>query len=280
MNSKDHTLEKEQLLKMDSLIRRLDLKQVYKIQFRKEGGLVEDQFAEENPYVPSRFEIFGRAGCHIPSLLVESELLIAMLRAKGHSSLQVTVIANGEEVVIDPSLDRLNEIAKAVSATKDKDEYVALMLPYWTEVWHYRMDEAQKAYQATPEYAIHKKQREQQVIINNENIRRMLEELTKLRPGVEYCLSHLEWVVEFSPLSDDRDSVYDKEVVANELERLGYIRSQHVRTNFSRWSQRQKVEYLIGQAIDLLRLDRSIHPTLVPLSKKLMSDSVEAEPQH
>lgn len=79
----------------------------------------------------------------------------------------------------------------------------------------------------------------------------------------------IQWVGQFAEASDHAAMRYDAEAIADQLEQAGYRRDEGVGEREALQADRNRMgRYIVGQAIDMLRRGRGIHPVAATFAER------------
>lgn len=137
---------------------------------------------------------------------------------------------------------------------------------YWVSLWNKVREAESLVRKSTPEYKARELKREQELA----EVQHKVENFMKIYLYVDFkCGISLDaWFEEFIPLSDYCGVSYNKELLIETLEILGYTQNAYVDYN-GVWDTDKTRKWIYGQILDGLKSGHGIHPVLADKLKGL-----------
>lgn len=137
---------------------------------------------------------------------------------------------------------------------------------YWISLWNKVREAESLARKSTPEHKARELKREQELL----NVQCKVKNFMKIFEYVDFkCGISLDaWFEEFIPLSDYYGVRYDKQLLIETLEVLGYTQDAYVGYN-GVWDVDKTRKWIYGQILDGLKSGYGIRPVLADKLKGL-----------
>lgn len=137
---------------------------------------------------------------------------------------------------------------------------------YWISLWNKVREAESLARKSTPENKARELKREQELL----DVQCKVKNFMKIFEYVDFkCgLSLDAWFEEFIPLSDYCGVRYDKQLLIDTLEKLGYTKGAYVGYD-GVWDTYKSRMWIYGQILDGLKSGHGIHPILADKLKGL-----------
>jgi hypothetical protein len=184
-------------------------------------------------------------------------------KIEGHCGCRFATITE-EAIALSASLNQrveyeFNGVICVVTADSDADA-----------IWQYVQDtweQERLAREATPEYVELQCRLVEAAITRSSEMNALLDELDHVvAQNIE--LTTMRWLRRFLEYADWGDIQYDKQLVADKFKLMGYINDDLVGNFPQDPSNTDVFRWIIGQAINMLEVGASPHPSLIPQTER------------